>query len=909
MLHVRVLGPLEVAVDDEPRSLGGPIPRALVVALALNQGRTVVDDVLLETAWSGRPPASGRHALDVYISKLRKAVAPAATIVRSGQGFMLAPAGGSGIAVDAEEFAALAGRAAREVAAGDLGVARQTVEHALALWRGRPFSDLPPSDEWAVESARLEALHRELLQSRAECRVAAGDLSGIAELEAFAAQDAYDEAPQMRLMRALYLAGRQQDALDVFGSYARRVRTELGLEPSAAMVALERAVLNHRLGSGGGADRPRRSQRMFGREQLVAEVTSLFADRATVVTLVGMGGIGKTTAAIAVADALAEDGLIVTWIAAEELSSGDVPARIAQEITGLRNVDPHDVRFERDTPRLLVVDGFESHEREAPYLDLLVGALPSLRVLVTSRRPSRVDAEWIVQLPPLDTPAEDATTLAELRESPAGAMFAELIERRAHGALAGEGAVATAGAICRRLAGIPLALELAAARVGVVSVDELAATLDISALAGGTTAPTHRSMSRVLDSTVALLSPGARNILESAAVFRSSFSATDVAAVANLSESRVEPSLRELYEAGLIVRGRDWVGPTRFTLLDPIREYASELVRVQGREPLLRARHLDRIAARTRELWHAFDAEETQLQAVAQFDGMGADFSAALDHAVAANEAHEAVDLVTHANRFWQRLSVREGLSWCERLADLELEPDDSLRLQRVQRSLLHHAARFDEAAEVSERILSSGAATLHDRRIHAATRADAGDTKEAIALLESILPATREEGTSQELLQTLCYLMQAYLLEGDVETSLSYAVQADDAIAARGASPLARAYTRVFQTATLIAAGDDRRAATLLRESLELGYGLRDSNATPGALLLVADLAISRGDPRGRAIAATAVGVHARAGIVIAPALIPTVPGARVSAMVDDPAELTLAEAIEQAYAVLDEI
>jgi DNA-binding SARP family transcriptional activator len=418
MLDVLVLGPTEVVLDGERRPLGGPIARALLAVLALRAGQVVHTDVLLEAAWSGAPPPSARHALNVYLSSLRKAVAPAATIERSGPGFRLVPAPDSTIVVDATTFSALGEAAAAELGSTDVGTTRETIDRALALWRGHPFADLPECDEWTIESARLEALHRELLQSRAECRVAVGDLSGIAELRAFAAQDAYDEITQMRLMRALYLAGRQQEALDVFGAYRRRMQNELGLEPSAAIVALERAILNHRLGAWGWSDRPRRSQPIFGREQLIADVCALLTERARVVTLGGMGGIGKTTVAIAVADRLAEAGRLVTWIPAEELSSGDVPARIAQELTGRRHVDPYGVYADARSPRLLVIDGFEGHERHADYLDFLIGVVPSLRVLLTSRRPTHVAAEWNVQVPPLDPPADQVRSLSELSESP-----------------------------------------------------------------------------------------------------------------------------------------------------------------------------------------------------------------------------------------------------------------------------------------------------------------------------------------------------------------------------------------------------------------------------------------------------------------------------------------------------------
>jgi DNA-binding SARP family transcriptional activator/predicted ATPase len=912
MLQVLVLGPSEVAVDGERRSLGGAIPRALVVMLALADGRAVSDDVLLEAAWAGTPPASGRHALSVYVSTLRKTIAPAATITRSGQGFSLEPAEGSTVVVDANEFATLGEDARRSLARMDIGAARESIDRALALWRGRPFADLPESDEWSVEAARLDSLHRELLQSRAECRVADGDLSGIAELETFAAQDAFDEATQMRLMRALYLAGRQQDALDVFRSYARRVRDELGLEPSAAMVALERAVLNQRLGlTGSGGERPRRSLPMFGREPLVAEISELLRERTNVVSLIGMGGIGKTTTAVAVADVLADDGRLVTWIAAEELTSGDVPSQIALDITGLRNIDPFDIRFERDTPRLLVVDGFENHEQEAPYIDFLVGALPSLRVLLTSRRPTRVAAEWIVQVPPLEIPADDAATVTDLRSSPAGAFFADLIDRRARGALDDEGAAATAAAIIRRLAGIPLALELAAARVGVLSVDELAETLDIASLAGGTTsAPTHRSMSRVLDSTVALLSPNARRALEAAGVFRSAFATVDIAAVADLPESRVETSLRELYDAGLILRGREWKGPTRFTVLDPIREYAAEALRIAGVEQQIRSRHVDRIVARTAELLNEFADTETQHQAVVRFDSLRGDFAAALDYAIEQNRVSDAVDLVCDAQIFWRRLSPREGLAWLERVSLLEIEPAELVRVQRAMRSLLHLRGRWDEALTVSEAILASGAATLHDRQKHAGIRAEIGDAKEAIGLLEGICAEAREANEPQLLLQTLCFLAQAYVVEGDLETALERAYDVDDVIATYGAQPIELAYARAFQSAPMVAAGEDRAAAERLRVAVENAVRLQDANAAPSALLLIADLAITRGDlERGRAIAATATRVMERAGVVLSQAHLSTVPGARVATVGAEADVLTLAEAVEQAEAVLDEI
>jgi DNA-binding SARP family transcriptional activator/predicted ATPase len=892
-LRVHVLGPAEVVVDGERRPLGGGIPRAVIALLALAQGRTVDDDVLLDTAWSGAPPASGRHALNVYVSSLRKILAPAATINRTPQGFTLTPTEGSTIQIDVAEFAELAEAARDTQTRGDLAAAGEIADRALALWRGRPFADLPESDEWAIEASRLDTLHTELLQTRAESRVAAGDISAIAELRAFAEDDPYDEPTHMRLMRALYLAGRQHDALDVFSTFARRARSELGLEPSAAMVALERAVLNHRLGVGGRSGRPRRSETVFGREELVAHVTSLLTDRARVVALIGIGGIGKTTTAIRVADELAEQGQVITWIAADDLSTGDAPSRIAEELTGLRNADPYNIDLDRDRPRLLVVDAFENHESEAGYLDYLVGAFESMRVLLTSRRPTRVSAEWIVQVPSLDASAAEA-------------LFTELVERRDRAALDEAGAATAAVTICRQVAGIPLALELAAARVGVFSIDELAETLDVASLAGG---EAHRSMSRVLDSTVSLLTTIARRTLQFAGVFRSSFTLADLAAVAELPEPQVEAGLRELYDAGLILRNRDLDGSTGFFLLDPIRDYAAELLRSEGAAEVAKSRHLELMVHRITDLADAWAAAAIPFQAFARFDDMRPDLAAALEYALAEDRATEAVDLVHGALYLWGSLSNREAIGWVDRVRTLDLEPADRIRVLRANRTFLHNAGHLDAAHEISLEILASGAATLLDRVHHAGLYADASDLGPAIEQFEAITAEAREARDGAVLIRSLACLSSAYLTDGNIEAALANGNAAGEAIEEFDTGPLHRAYVRVHQAAPLIAVGDFRAAAVYLREALTL-FDVGDTNQAPLALFLAGNLAISRGDSaRGIAIVATANDAHTSAGMDLSVEQLAAYSGISADQLASVPVELSLSEAIEQAHAVLDEI
>jgi tetratricopeptide (TPR) repeat protein len=361
----------------------------------------------------------------------------------------------------------------------------------------------------------------------------------------------------------------------------------------------------------------------------------------------------------------------------------------------------------------------------------------------------------------------------------------------------------------------------------------------------------------------------------------------------------------------LIVRSRNWIAPARFTLLEPIREHTRESLREAGRDDVVRARHLEQTVSKVRTLAAEHVHSQEAHQAVIQFAAMRGDVSAALDYAIAEGRAYEGVELAADSTSFWRLFWIREGIAWMDRLRPLDVDQSHRLRLLRSHRALLSMAGRFDEALSLSEEILASGAANLNDRQGYAALLSDAGDARGAIPLLERVEAEARETRDAPMVWQAIAYLSQSYLTIGQIDRALEYADAMEAAIVEFGISSLRLAYVRMFQAAPYVAAGQAPRAAQLLRELLEIGSSTETATyPTSEGLLLVADLAVSRNDAaRGWAIAAAARAFGDQEGFGYPSTDGAALPGQRIRVAVDQPAELTLSEAVQQANAVLDEI
>ena len=404
MTVFRILGPLDV---EGAGALGGPRPRALLLTLLLAPNETVSPERLIDAVWPEDPPESARHALQVYLSTLRKAV---------GRERIVTEPAGYRIAVAEDELDALAFR--RLVGEGDL-------EAALALWRG-PIESADPA------AAELEALRLTVHEDQLDAELRAGrHAAALPELERLAREHPHRERAHGRLMLALYRAGRQADALAAYQT-ARRALDELGLEPGPELRALELAILRRDPKLDARPRLPAPVTPLIGRRREVEEVASALRE-ARLVTLVGPGGVGKTRIALQAAH---ESGAAVFV----DLAPVRDPALVAGHV---------EAALDDDAPeQLLLLDNFEQVDDAAPVVGELLRGTPGLRCLVTSRRALRVYGEHVYAVEPLDL-WDEAVPLFVARARAAGARI--------------EPSEAVA-ALCESLDRLPLALELVAAR-------------------------------------------------------------------------------------------------------------------------------------------------------------------------------------------------------------------------------------------------------------------------------------------------------------------------------------------------------------------------------------------------------------------------------------------------------------
>jgi DNA-binding SARP family transcriptional activator len=423
-LELRLLGAFEVVAEGRSLPLGGARQRAVLARLALSANELVPTDQLVDQVWGGEPPAGAVTTLQVYVSHLRKALAPTtATIETRRPGYVLVvePA-----AIDAHRFEDLVQRAElrRPV---DPAEAAARLREALALWRGPALADFAYESFASVEASRLEELRLRALELRVDADLAlgrAGDV--VAELEALVAEHPLREGFWGQLMLALYRSGRQGEALRTYRRAADHLGEELGLEPSAALQRLEQSILvqdtaldaEARPVAGAPAPAPPLPTPLtsfVGREDELAQVEDLVS-HARLVTLTGAGGSGKTRLALetAIRARATADGV---WFV--ELASLADPTLVAQAVAsglGLREEPERpteeiiiEALGERDG--LLVVDNCEHVlPAVADLAATLLSACPRLRVLATSREALDIGGEVAWTVPTLPAPPSSSSS-------------------------------------------------------------------------------------------------------------------------------------------------------------------------------------------------------------------------------------------------------------------------------------------------------------------------------------------------------------------------------------------------------------------------------------------------------------------------------------------------------------------
>ena len=633
-----VLGPvLARAADGTEVALGGPRPRALLALLLLDAGRVVGTDLLIDALYGEEPPGAAANALQAQVSRLRR---------RLGVPIDLHPAGYR-LAVDPEDvdlhrFTRLTHDGQHALRAADHAEAARLLGEALALWRGRALADVEaPFAE--PQAARLGEARLAALEHHAEARLALGDASAlVTELREAANAHPLRERLQSLLIRALTVAGRQAEALTVFEDARRALSEELGADPSPELAAAHLAAL--RAEPLRTTAVPAQLTSFIGREDELIRVAELL-EAARLVTLTGPGGAGKTRLAIEAA------GTDACFVDLAPLRGGSEVSQAVLDALGLRErglfggpglSDPvrRIVSALTDRSLLLVFDNCEHVIADAARLvHRLLTACPGLRVLATSREPLGITGEALCPLPPL-------------REATALRLFADRAAAAAPDAALDEDVVRR---ICAALDRLPLAIELAAARLRTIPLAQLENRLEdrfrLLSRGSRTAAPRHQTLHAVVAWSWALLTPEEQELLRRLAVFAGGATVASVAQVCVVSEVDAEDIL-----GGLVDKSLAEVHGGRFRMLDTIRAYASDRLAESGELDAVSRAHAEFFLELARTADPHLRREE-QLTWLARLTAEHANLRATLRWAVRA-DTRLALRLVGVLTSYWRLRGV-----------------------------------------------------------------------------------------------------------------------------------------------------------------------------------------------------------------------------------------------------------
>jgi predicted ATPase/DNA-binding SARP family transcriptional activator len=663
----RILGPVEAVLDGQPAALGAPKQRALLALLLVNRRRVVSAEQLIDGLWGETPPASALQSLQVYVHGLRRAVG-GERIETAGRGYR-AVVDEEELDLDRFERTLERGRAA--LAADRAEDAVEDLRQALALWRGPALADLPEETRRTAEAERLEELRLTALELRYEAELACGRHDAVVgELETLTAEHPYRERFLEQRVLALYRCGRQAEALEVYRNARRTLAEELGLEPSPALQELERAILRQEP-SLAAPPAPTRSTRplpvpptpLVGRRLELAAVSSLIRDEgARLVTLTGPGGTGKTRLALAVAHELEpelRDGALFVGLA--PVSSPELLLPTIAEPLGVqeggRQLAEGIAEHLRSRRMLLVLDNFEQLLAAAPLVGDLLAAAPRLLVVATSRAPLRLAAEHEYPVPPFERPDVELPFEALVRTD-ALRLFAARARAVDPAFELDETAAREIAHVCGRLDGLPLAIELAAARSKLLAPAEILERLERDPQLLGTGPRDAPARQRTLAATIRwsydLLGADERLVFGRLGVFAGGCT---LEAAERVCKTTLE-TLASLVDNNLL-RRRD----SRFLMLETVRHFAVDRLE-EADEAQVRRRHAEWLT----ELAESFEAravtsDDAWLDLIQpEHDNIRAALAWSLEE-----EPELALRLASSLRLFWEvRGHFSEGFRWLE---------------------------------------------------------------------------------------------------------------------------------------------------------------------------------------------------------------------------------------------------
>ncbi len=864
-MRVLLLGSMEVeGSDGAPIAVPGAKLRALLAILALECGQVVSTDRLIALLWQEDPPVGVTNALQRLISKLRKTLGSSEVVRMRPPGYVLSIEPDD---VDLHRFERGVAEARAALANGDIDAAASRFEAVDSLWRGPALADFAYEDFAQPHIVRLDAVRLAVREDQVDAELALGQHSRVVgDLDALVAANPLRERMRGQLMLALYRSGRQADALRVYQEGREVLAEELGLDPGPELQRLEAAILNQDPALRAPAavtttTRPRTNIKatitpLFGREDELVQLSEALASH-RLVTLVGPGGAGKTRLAVDAArravDAYAYGVFLI------ELAPVREAVAVAEAIAAALELPDNELspaarvqQFCADKDLLLVLDNCEHViDAAARIAEDLLTAGARVHVLATSREALRVSGEAVWSVPPLDE--RDATELFIQRAIALDASFS-----------ADEVASAVIRDICVRLDGLPLAIELAAARTRAFSVAQIAERLDdrFRLLTGGsrTAMARQQTLRAVVDWSYELLFADERRVFERLAVFPGGCVIGMAEAVCSAGD--VEPADVAELVAGLVAKSLLFVDRSepepRYRMLQTLSQYGRERLVERGEADAANGRLAAQIAdlcARSRLALQGVGQRRWHEAMYAERDNV----RAAFEWAVGAEEKEVAVAIAADtALHRWVTGGSREGFRWLGAALSLpgDMQPfvhGWALVWFAFLGYLTGHGSDFDAEFDQGVDLMQAQGDTLlatYGLTFYSQVVAESGRREKAVEINEIALGQLEAAGDAPWVCAVRPWLRAGLASQRDGDSDAF-------GVAVRDVLPRFRDAGDEFMTAVcldLVAEldeliGDVEVARTLLREALEIVSSLRMSRFEVALRSRLGVLAVLAGD------------------------------------------------------------
>ena len=776
-----VLGLLQIEENGEAIPLGGQRQRAVLALLLLNAGRQVPIDRIVSEIWPDQSVEHVRDSLYVYVSQLRRALGRD-RVARVDGGYRLD-------LTDADEIDTVvferAAKRARRLLGSDPEAASHLLDLGLGRWRGRPYEGFEDLASIAPEAARLEELHLDAAEDRIEAELGAGRTPVAADVEKLCEEHPYRERLWGLLARSLYRAGRQAEALRTFTRLRGVLVEELGLSLSPELARLEERVLLQDPALDPDATPPPTNvpvpvSSFIGR---VDEATLLekAIHEHRLVTVVGPGGAGKTRLAIETVHNMRGSFGDGVWFV--DLAQVAEPELVPQAVAAaLQTAERPGIdlavsigEYLRPRTTLLVLDNCEHVADATGSLALtLLAMAPKLTVLATSRQALDRDGEVRFALEGLTTSPNDesffdAERLFEVRAAAVRSGFSLDETNRT-----------SVSSICRHLDGMPLAIELAAARSGVLSPSEIEGHL-VRRFALLSDEPAlrvvHRSLRASMDWSYDMLPTRGRTAFDALGIFGGPFSAASaVSAVGLESDIETIDVVGSLVDASLLQTVFPVEGGSLYRMLETPRLFALDRLVDSGQWEVVVKRHDSHYSDVCRRLRPAFFGRE-RVAGQQEIQSEMADHQATFDRLVARGEISAALEMAWPLGHVWLfggRLV--DGERRLTALLDASVGLEDRLRadaltvasfLAMYRQQFDQSIAWADEAIEIYRSIGDEqGLAYALARRGHVAFVS--GDGPTAMAMLQESLDTCQRIGYADGTAWPLTLLAQARRWSGD---------------------------------------------------------------------------------------------------------------------------------------------